>query len=470
MSKTNVPKPLFKSKLRSLVPRTALTELENAGNNRQDQIDEMLTPPAGNEVTNARDYASVLRDRLRYAGKAQGNVVITGLEVSASSPAAMTVDYSSGYAVVDGVLCSVTGGTSGTLTAPTNKRWAVVVLNSDNSISIELGNDSNDRVLPSIASSQRPLALIDLQSTTTEITDSEITDISEQGCYVDGHWYFSIQDAIGYVNDRDNYIDAGRITINKGLYFESVDLSGLNKIWLDFQPGAILYRVDDSSYCIKSINTVSNETTGIKITGADLRGNGKAGVIELLKFDYTDEFKIIGCRFDGNDSSTAIYKNWVIDHGDNFVLDQNWNLDNSGNQDYSTTNIDNSTNYIEDGYQKSDVKFVGTTSQKAVSLKYGWSELTAMDDRFLRVDKDAAGGTGGTGDGSHNHQWLKTYSGGYNTETWQADGTTKQNPLELTSAGLTNYTLVGRGGYDQDLYTKKENGPAYYTLIALIHR
>jgi len=63
----------------------------------------LATPPAGSEVTNARDYATVLRDRLREAGKLNFNKVVYGLEVTEQTVPDMTVKISAGYASVNGV-------------------------------------------------------------------------------------------------------------------------------------------------------------------------------------------------------------------------------------------------------------------------------------------------------------------------------------------------------------------------------
>ncbi|NHZ84324.1 MAG: hypothetical protein GWP19_00395 [Planctomycetia bacterium] len=469
----NLKQIIFQSNLRSKPVRENYTDIETDLNDLQNQINNLTTPPVGSEVTNARDYHTVLRDRLRSASKLQLNKVIIGGMVQEQGTPDMTVQVSAGEAIINGVACKWSAGNSATITAPTLKRWDIVVIASDNTLSIVSGNDSNNRILPVITINQRPLGLIDLDSSTTTITDSLIVDISEQGCIVDSTWFFKIQDAIDYLDDRTNAIEQGEIIINKGEYYEEIDLSGKNNITLNFKNGNNLYRIYDSAYCIKNINASSNETIGIKIIGVNCYGNGITGSLELLKFDYVDEFLIKDCRFDGNDSSFATYKNWVIDNADNFHLDNNLNLDNSGDMDYSTTNITNATNYMEDGYYKNQVSFCGVTAEKAQMLKQGWIELTAMDDKYLRIDKDTAASTGGSDTqtvAAHAHELrddgAPTHYGDEGDRLWKAGG------------GNTTYIATGSGTTLRNSLDYKTDSqsplvtvtPAYYTLIALIHR
>lgn len=549
----------FQDPKRSAPVRKNFNDKDAEVNDLQSQLNSVLTPPAGNEVTNARDAHVTLRERLRSATKANENQVITGFDVLEQAVPDMTIKVKAGEAIANGVAVvkgfgtwdrvttvitmtelshglingdnifvdvssdagsiplteyivankttdtfEITGvdtgaasGTveysrySGTITAPTNKRWDVVVIDSGNTISIVSGNDSNDRIFPAISISQRPIALIDMDSATATITDSLITDISKQGCITGNKWYFNIQDAVDSLNDRTQIIEQGNILIRKGDYYEEVDLIGKNNISLIFENGAKMYRVDDTTYCIKSINTVGNETVGIKIIGADLYGNGKAGAIELLKFDYTDEFMIKDCRFDSNNSSSATYKNFLIDNADNFKLNDNLILDNSGDIDYTTTNISNATNYMEDGYYKDQVTMCGVTAQKAQMLKMGWVELTAMDDKFLRIDKDTAGSAGGSDTmahtHNHNHNWYN-YTNNENINDASYDINGAQRDIVSQTYGLMGANKAIRGGVKSNIagneslrshfYTgldataasNTDNKPAYYSLIALIHR
>lgn len=274
----------FQSPIRSLPLRENQIAIENFVNDLQSQIDNLATPPAGSEVTNARDYADVLRDRLRYASSAYPNVVISGGVVTEQSTPDMTVAISAGQAIVNGTVCVWDAQNSGTITAPSsNPRFDIVVINSDNSISIVAGTESADAVLPSISDSQKAVAILMLTSSTTSITSSEIIDARKQGAYYskEGAYKskFLIQDAI-------NDAGSGDIYINQGEYYEEVDLSGKSDISLTYAKGANHYRTSDTAYCIKSVNTLGSESENISIRGASLHRNGKAtqGMDLLLEY------------------------------------------------------------------------------------------------------------------------------------------------------------------------------------------
>ncbi len=307
--------------------RDNFTNYQNAINDNQTQIDNLLTPPAGSEVTNARDSHANLRDRVRANGAGFSNIVLDGMQVTETTVPALTVDVTAGEALVHASLDASVGvdiaaATSGAISVPTTQRKDVVVANSDNTFSVVTGNDSADDVLPSIALTQRPLARIDITSATVTILDAIITDISEQGCQISGtnQWFFDIQSAVDALNDRSNSVTSGEIIIHKGEYFEEVDLSGLGSVTLKYENGAIHYRPSATGRCIKSVNSGGTETVGIKIIGGDFRGNSKAGSLSLIEMEYTDEFSIEGGVFDGNASSSATSKDLDIDNCDTFRI------------------------------------------------------------------------------------------------------------------------------------------------------
>jgi hypothetical protein len=235
---------------------------------------------------------------------------------------------------------------SGTLTAPTNTRYDLVVVNSDGTISIVAGLDSADPVYGTVASSQKPIAIIKLTSSTTTITNSEITQINDQGCLVSGinneiNWYFLIQDAIDSLDNNTG----GTIEIGQGEYYEHIDLTGNNNLELIFTKGAKVYRFDGSNECLESKNTVGNETSNIKISGGQFYGNSKTGAISLVNIEYTDNFTWENTLLDGNDSSTATFQNYTIDNCDNFTIRDITLLDGSGVYTYARNNITNSKWY-----------------------------------------------------------------------------------------------------------------------------
>ncbi len=226
-----------------------------------------------------------------------------------------------------------TGDTSGTITfgrdtgavtAPTNEQYAAVTVSSDATISIILSSDLADAILPAMAITNRPLSINLLISSTTSITDSDIVDAKGQGCLLIDtidtiKWFWKIQDAI----DAMDNTNGGHITVNAGNYYEEVDFLDNNNTVVEFRGGATVYRADDSSYCIRSINTVANETTGNRIIGGVLNANGKAGTNEMVLFEYTDQFHIDGLNIGTNTGSSATNEAALFDNCDNFHVTAN---------------------------------------------------------------------------------------------------------------------------------------------------
>lgn len=160
----------FQDPLRSKPVRENFTDVQNDLNDLQSQINTLATPPTGTEVTNARDYHTVLRDRLRSASKGQGNILISGGLVEEQSTPDMTVSITAGEALVDGVACKWSAQDSGTITAPvSDTRLDYVVVNSDNSISIVSGTLSATPVFPTVASTQLIVSALVVKSTTTSL-------------------------------------------------------------------------------------------------------------------------------------------------------------------------------------------------------------------------------------------------------------------------------------------------------------
>ena len=413
------------------------TDTENAINNLQDQIDALATPPAGTEVTNARDYHTVLRDRLRSDSLGRGNVLVSGGVVTAQGSPNMTVAISAGEAVIGGIAVKWSGQNSGTITAPATGRYDVVVINSDSTISILSGNDSADKVLPDVSSTQKAVAVITLASATTSITNSLIRDCSEQGVHANGHYFWKIQDAVDSLNDRTNELDEGEIVVHKGNYYEEVVLTAFSNVTIRYENGSKHYRPSATKRCIKCINTAGNEETFIKIIGGKFYGNSKTGAIENLRFEYTDYLLIDGCFSDGNASASATGKDFCFKNCDNAnirnsIIDSREWVSNTLREDsgvMSIGSIQHWTDYLTG----------------SVSLPYGWLHCDGStisdagsplngealpdlegDFRFLR-----GSGTSGTLQADqlqdHVHDYNRSYSFGsidsYSATTGGALGT-----------------------------------------------
>lgn len=458
----------FQSNLRSKPIRQNFTDVQNNFNALRSEFAAGVASTAA-EVTNARDNLAALDDNIHLRSQ-NGSFINTGGIVTAQGTPDNTIRISTGSGMIDGIGASFSSATSATIGAPTTGRLDVVVINSDNTKSIELGNDSADKILPVLGSTQRPLAIL-TQDTAAPLTiaNSDIQEIRRQGAIANGKYFFKIQDAI-------NYISEGEILIGPGSYYEEIDLIGKSNIKLIGHGGSKIYRPSATEYAIKSVNTVGNETSGIILKDLMLFGNGKAGAIELLNIDYTDKFIMDGVVFDGNASSTATYKDFLINNSDDFRLLNNM-IDDYG----ATTVITNATKYFEDGYYAGQVVTAGTTAVKADLVKMGFTELTAMANKFPRAET-SAGSTGGTDtqDIEHDHGWIDTSGSGNNMETWDESG--NKVPIGQSSGGSgADAILVGNKSSahmlddklrytDKQLSTTQENRPAFYSLIYLIHR
>lgn len=218
--------------------------------------------------------------------------------------------------------------------------YNIVVINSDASISVLLGSAVNTIGIgpyPVVSSTQRPLAVLRIQAGSTAIATANITENKTQGCIANRQkWFFTIQGAV------DDSSGGSLIEVMNGTYVEEVDLSGYSNIDIRLSSGTIIARLDAASYCIKSINSSGNETTGNRVSGGQLEGNERTGSIELLKVTYTDECSFTNIVFDGNAYSTAAYPNMVIDNC-NVINLTNLQLLTSDVYDSTSYNITNST-------------------------------------------------------------------------------------------------------------------------------
>lgn len=298
----NLRQIIYRAYLLSKVVRDNFTDTQNFVNNLQTQINNILTPPAGSEVANARDFYPVLRDRLQGGFKAVRHQLIVPGVVAAQSTPNMTVKISAGEALIDGVGVVFAGQNSGTITAPTFFRYDVVAINSDSSISVLTGNDSNDPELPAVSISQLAVAIIRLTSATTSITNSIIENIRNQGCV---YWKDNLQKYEFKISDAVADAGEGDIYIGRGSYYEEVDLTALSGISLIYENGANHYRPSAAGRCVKGINTLGNETTFNKVINGKFFGNSKAGSVGLVDFVYADDVLLENCIFDSNSASSA---------------------------------------------------------------------------------------------------------------------------------------------------------------------
>jgi hypothetical protein len=342
------------SDLTSKPVRDNFTNIRLAVNDNQTQINNLSSAATNAETTQARPNHSSLNDRLNSINEGQYNYVKTGGEVTASAPAAMTVEIAAGEANVGGIDVKWSAVTSETITAPvalstgdtTYQMYVVAVESAQTTggsfINLLAGPIDTDKILPAVSNNQKALAILEITATTATITASEISDARDQGCYYfkEGAYTYNwkIQDAV-----LDLATIGGQIFVGRGSYYEEVDFSGISSVALNYEVGAKHYRSNDDTYCIKSVNSAGNEESRIIIFNGDFYGDSRYGAIELLKFDYTDDAVIENCRFDGNANSTATYKNAIIENSDRIRFYKNILLDGSGAQDTSTYDIDSNS-------------------------------------------------------------------------------------------------------------------------------
>lgn len=299
--------------------RTIHENIKNAINDNQAQISALTTTPGGTEVTNARDYFTVLRDRIRAGSANHTSVVLSGGAVTINGVDPQKVDITAGSALVSASDSKSVGvewsaSTSGTIAfTSANTRYDVVAVNSSGTLVVVTGSESANPVLPAIAVTQKPLWVLLIGTASVALG----WDAREQGAkYSDGghyKWKFAIQDAI-------DDIASGDIYIGRGQYYEEVDLSGKSNISLIGENGSKLYRANDTSRCIKSINSGGSETTGISIYNLKLYGNSKAGSVPNIEISYTDRFYLKNTYSDGNSGSSATGKDLELDNCDYFQI------------------------------------------------------------------------------------------------------------------------------------------------------
>jgi hypothetical protein len=158
--------------------RDNFTNLKNKTNEVIDDLAAVSIGTTNAETTAARPYHTSLKERLDdiTSGKPNYRNTITSL-VTESTPNAMTVEIAAGAGQVGGITVNWSSATTGTITAPSvNPRIDIVVVNSDNTITVVTGAEAATPVVPTVASTQLALARIDLTTATATITNSEITN------------------------------------------------------------------------------------------------------------------------------------------------------------------------------------------------------------------------------------------------------------------------------------------------------
>jgi hypothetical protein len=251
----------FQSQLRDKPVQQNFSDIQNNFNALRAEVYASIASTAS-EVTSARDNFGNLTDNI-HIRRVYNDGVATGGIITAQGTPDNTVRVSAGEAVVNGVGCDWSSATSGTVAAVTvASRKIVAAVNSDKTISLELGATGTSN-LPTISSTQRPLAIISQDTASPAVFESgDILDARNQGCFMPRRreWKFKIQDAINALGGTLG----GDIIIGAGNYYE--DLSYKSNQKLIFESGANLYTLNGTAVTFREIDTSSLTNTKIEYT------------------------------------------------------------------------------------------------------------------------------------------------------------------------------------------------------------
>ncbi len=341
--------------------RDNFTNHKNAINDTDTRVDNLIIASGTSdaETIDARDNFALLKDNIQARRLYKDVVQYNGLDVSAQGTPDDTIQVSAGIAIVNGIgleLLSTVNSPSISSSAAGNHRIVVIVIETDNTIDVVESSEVLTSIIatyPTIADTQKALAYVLIDDTAVVINNSDITDLRFKGATVNGKQFFSPQTAI---NALDNTV-GGDIVIGSGDYIgELMDITGKNNIRISIDTGAKFYRATATDIILKSINIVSNETSNISIIGGDFFGNGLAGSVSLVDIQFTDNFRWINTFMDGNASSSAVFKNYIIDECDNFMIQGlsssvlDFNITNSLNWTSQTDN-----DFVQDNFSLQDM-------------------------------------------------------------------------------------------------------------------
>ena len=174
----------FQDDVDSFPHRENYANVKNAINDNQTQIDNLLTPPAGSEVTNARDNYATLRANIR-ARRGFGDRIISVSEfvVAEQGTPDNTVQVSTGSGTIAGIGVNKTSSSNSGVIAPSaagKHRIVMFAIQSDNTIVGVEGSEivvASAAVFPSLSSTQMPLAWILIDDTSpVVINNADIND------------------------------------------------------------------------------------------------------------------------------------------------------------------------------------------------------------------------------------------------------------------------------------------------------
>jgi len=256
LTSANSPVPAYQSDVISKTLRDATTNHKNKINEIIDDLAAVAIGTTNAETTAARPYNTNLKERLDQI--LDGYYIInSGGVVSINAGDSQKVDVTAGTGTVDGIEVNWSAATSGTISyTSANTRYDIVVINTDNSLTVVTGSEAASPVLPTIASTQRALWVLLIGTASVALA----WDARDQGCWYNngGHleYKFEIQDAI------DALSSGGNIFVGRGTYLESLTY-------------------DDNQIIVFEASTVLKDTSGtvVNLQTVDLSGKTNSKII-----------------------------------------------------------------------------------------------------------------------------------------------------------------------------------------------
>jgi len=252
--------------------RDNFTNTKNKINELVDEIAAVAIGTTNAETTAARPYNSNLKERLDQVLTTQYRID-TGGVVSINAGDSQKVDVTAGTGTVNGIQVNWSATTSATISyTSANTRYDVVVINTDNTLTIVTGAEAAIPVLPSIASTQKALWVLLIGTASVALNH----DARDQGCYYNyqGHLKFNwkIQDAI------DDLTNGGTIYINRGTYIEGLTYDDNQN--LIFEGGTVIKDTSGTTINFEYVDLSTKSESKIEWSGGIIKDNDR----ELLTF------------------------------------------------------------------------------------------------------------------------------------------------------------------------------------------
>lgn len=168
----------FQANLRSKIVKENFTDIQNDFNSLRAEVYATIASTAS-EITSARDNFGNLTDNI-HVRRVYNNRVVDDADYLVSPSAGLVVSIAAGDGIVNGV--GVTHNTSGTasVSAPAagKTRMDVVVINTDNTRTIEQGGATTATAAwPAIADTQMPVARWIINDTTATLSADHLIDL-----------------------------------------------------------------------------------------------------------------------------------------------------------------------------------------------------------------------------------------------------------------------------------------------------